>query len=164
MTLAINGPILSVSMSFQLTGCRGPQPCLTYPPVSNSSVKPSVFALPPKVKCSDTITAHCSLKLLGSSNSPASASSVARITDSTVMQSQLAATSAFQAQLILLPQPPKPGDSRQRRHTGRQRDSLVGEAVLPRPSPALPVRSIRDGRARAGPIPTRKTAIGSTED
>ncbi|KAL0625290.1 Histone demethylase UTY [Plecturocebus cupreus] len=75
-------------------------------------------------KCSGVISAHCNLRLTDSSNSPASASRVARIIGAChcgrlifvflmagvqyhSLSSQLSATSATWVQVILLPQPPE---------------------------------------------------------
>ncbi|KAL0614259.1 hypothetical protein AAY473_017736 [Plecturocebus cupreus] len=53
-----------------------------------------------------------------------------------------------------------PGDSRQRRHTGRQRDSFGRcGCFASAPAQRFPVRSIRDGRARLVPSPQGKQQL-----
>ncbi|KAL0608620.1 putative uncharacterized protein SPANXA2-OT1 [Plecturocebus cupreus] len=59
----------------------------------------------------------------------------------------------------------KLGDSRQRSHTGHQRDSWPARLFCRRLARRFPVRSVRDGRARLVPSPEGKQqAIGSAED
>ncbi|KAL0601643.1 hypothetical protein AAY473_027837 [Plecturocebus cupreus] len=57
-----------------------------------------------------------------------------------------------------------PGDSRQRSHTGRERNSWPVRLFCRCPSAALPGAEYTGRTGSAGPIPTRKTAIGSAED
>ncbi|KAL0610248.1 UPF0764 protein C16orf89 [Plecturocebus cupreus] len=53
-----------------------------------------------------------------------------------------------------------PGDSRQRRHTGRQHDSFGRRGSFAgAPAQHFPVRSIRDGRARLVPSPQGKRQL-----
>ncbi|KAL0611273.1 putative uncharacterized protein CCDC28A-AS1 [Plecturocebus cupreus] len=93
---------------------------------------------------------------------------------SAVARSQLTVTSAFWVQAILLPQPPEKGvdaalsdefllPTDQEIPSG-EATRVAGAALLPAPSAALPGVECTGRTGSAGPIPTRKTAIGSAED
>ncbi|KAL0619576.1 Cyclin-dependent kinase 6 [Plecturocebus cupreus] len=94
------------------------------------------------LECSGTIIAHCSLQFLGSSHPPASASHIVGL------QGLKPRTGRFPAEKLMV----------------AGRDSLAGAAVLPAPSARFPGAECTGRTGSAGPIPTRKTAIGSAED
>ncbi|KAL0595125.1 Serine/threonine-protein kinase Nek4 [Plecturocebus cupreus] len=63
-------------------------------------------------------------------------------------------------QAILMPQSHEPGDSRQRSHMGRQRDSFGQRGCFAgAPARRFPVRSIQEGRAQLVPAPQGKQQL-----
>ncbi|KAL0604711.1 LINE-1 retrotransposable element ORF1 protein [Plecturocebus cupreus] len=104
-----------------------------------------------RLECSGTYKAYCSLDLLRSSNPLTSAFQVAGTTEPGFRH-------VGQAGLEFVNF--RPGESRQRRHTGCQRDSFGQRGCFAgAPARRFPVRSIRDGRARLVPSPQGKQQL-----
>ncbi|KAL0619369.1 UPF0764 protein C16orf89 [Plecturocebus cupreus] len=121
----------------------------------------SDLAVSARLEYSGAISAHCSLEHLGSSDpsTPSSQTScltvLPRLVSSSYFKAILPTTLA--SQNIGLQEP---GESRQRSHTGRQRDSFGRRGSFAgAPARRFPVRSIRDGQAWLVPSPQGKQQL-----
>ncbi|KAL0607638.1 hypothetical protein AAY473_024243 [Plecturocebus cupreus] len=120
------------------------------------------LTLSPRLEYNAMVSAHCNLHLPGSSDSPVLASQVAETTDM-CHHTRLIFVFLVEMGFHYVPQADReiPGGEATRVAGATL---LAGAALLPAPSAALPGVECTGWTGSAGPIPTRKTAIGSAED